>query len=369
MMTPSDTTTDEIEPTNDWVHDAVMGGTLLGGGGGGSPQEGLETGLLALEYGDPVIQPLGAFDDDDLIVTVSAVGAPAATDRRVKPADYVRAFELVRDRLHADGDTVAGIMTNEMGGAATVNGMIQSAVTGVPLLDVACNGRAHPTGPMGSIGLGADHHTIQAGVGGDPATDDHLEVVFTGALSTAATTIRQAADDAGGLVAVARNPVSVAYAREHAATGVYDQAVELGRLLRTSEGRAAAEAVADHLEGSVQTVDTVEEVSLRTEGGFDVGAVSVGEYDLTFWNEWMTLDRGTDRLATFPDLIALLDATSGEPITTAAVEAGQLVAVVTAPADSIRLGAGMHDPDLFDPIETVLEVSIIDHVFPDAPGT
>ena len=352
---------------DEWIQYAVTGGTFLGGGGGGSPDEGLEFAQLAIDYGTPEIVPLETLEDDEIVLTVSAVGAPAATDRLVKPADYVRAFELVRDHLEAQGKSVAGMMTNEMGGAATVNGFIQSAVTGVPLVDATCNGRAHPTGPMGSIGLEGSDESVQSAVGGDPETGSHVELLIEATIDVAASTVRQAAQDAGGIVAVARNPVSAEYAAENAAVGVYEQAVTLGRYIETAgDGIAAAEAVAEELDGSVPISGIVDDVTLETEGGFDVGTVDIAGAELTFWNEYMTLETDGERLATFPDLIALLDRDTGEPITTAALETGRDVSVVTAPATSLSLGAGMRSPALFEPVEDAVGKSVIEHAFP--PG-
>ncbi len=354
---------------DEWIQHAVTGGTFLGGGGGGSPEEGLEFATLAIDYGTPEIVPLETLADDELVVTVSAVGAPAATDRLVKPADYVRAFELVRDHLEARGQSVAGMMTNEMGGSATVNGFVQSAVTGVPLVDATCNGRAHPTGPMGSIGLEGSDESVQSAVGGDPETGSHVELVIESTIDVAATAVRQAAQDAGGLVAVARNPVTAEYATEHAAVGVYEQAVDLGRRIEGAEdGANAARSVAEALEGDVPVSGVVDDVTLETEGGFDVGTVDVGGAELTFWNEYMTLEVDGERLATFPDLIALLDRDTGEPITTAALEAGRNVSVVTAPAASLSLGAGMRSLSLFEPVEDAVGKSVIDYAFPPAVG-
>ncbi len=351
---------------DEWIQYAVTGGTFLGGGGGGSPKEGLESGKLASQYGEPTIVPLETIADDELIVTVSAVGAPAATDRYVKPADYVRAFELVRDYLEADKKPVAGVMTNEMGGAATVNGLIQSAVTGVPIVDAACNGRAHPTGPMGSIGLTGADHSVQAAVGGDPNTGSRLELLIEATIDVAATAVRQAAQDANGLVAVARNPVTATYAREHAAVGVYEDVVAVGRCIEmAADGTAAAESVADLLGGEVAQQGTVDHVEIVTKGGFDVGIVNIEGSELTFWNEYMTFETDGKRRATFPDLISLLDAKTGEPITTAAIETGQEAIVVTAPATALSLGSGMVIPKLFEPVEEAINKSVIPYVFSD----
>ncbi|MDK3075364.1 hypothetical protein QO034_19985, partial [Sedimentitalea sp. JM2-8] len=51
------------------------------------------------------------------------------------------------------GQRLAAINTNENGAQTTVNGWFHSALSGLPVLDLACNGRAHPSSLMGSLGL------------------------------------------------------------------------------------------------------------------------------------------------------------------------------------------------------------------------
>lgn len=354
---------------HEWITNAAIGGGVLGGGGGGSLDEGLDFGRLAVNYGNPHIRSLDTFADDTSILTVSAVGAPGAADRCVSPKDYVRAVELVVDQLADSNTRIGALMTNEMGGFATVNGLVQSSVTGLPVVDAACNGRAHPTGAMGSMGLPSEQEYVQAAVGGSRSAGDHIELVVTSSLDTAADTIRQAAEDAGGLVAVARNPISAAYARDHAACEVYEQAVSIGRIIRNAEsGDSAAQHVADHLDGTVPIIGEVETVSLETTGGFDVGSVSIDDAELTFWNEYMTVERDGTRLGTFPDLITTLDTETGRPIPTADLRTGQSVAVITAPADSLSLGAGMTRPELFEPVESAVGKPVIDHAFSRESG-
>jgi hypothetical protein len=55
--------------------------------------------------------------------------------------------------LRAARPDVAAVMANESGAAATVNGWYQGARAGLPVLDCPANGRAHPTGQMGSLNL------------------------------------------------------------------------------------------------------------------------------------------------------------------------------------------------------------------------
>src|SRR5574341_1378546 len=156
------------------VEAAALGGALLGGGGGGWPEDGLTMGNLALAAGAPRLLALEALPADALIVTVSAVGAPASPDRHTPPMDFVAALQVLNQKL---GGRIAGLITSENGGASTLNGWFQSAVTGIPVVDAACDGRAHPTGVMGSIGLERDaaYRSVQAAAGGDAAVGRRVE--------------------------------------------------------------------------------------------------------------------------------------------------------------------------------------------------
>ncbi len=190
------------------VEAVVLGGGVLGGGGGGSIDEGRRNGLLALQRGAPLLVDLDDLPGDAVLVTASAVGSPAATTTCMRPADFVRAVELLRA---VGGVRVAGMITSECGGLACTNGWMQAAALGLPVVDAPCNGRAHPMGVMGSLGLheAAGYVSLQAAVGGDPAENRYLEVFVRGGLAKAAALVLQASAQAGGMVAVARNPVRV----------------------------------------------------------------------------------------------------------------------------------------------------------------
>jgi DUF917 family protein len=345
-----------MELTSQIVEAAALGGVLLGGGGGGWPEDGLASGKLALQVGNPRLIALSDLAPDALVVTVSAVGAPAAVERYTRPMDFAAAVTALNQRL--DG-RIAGLITSENGGAATVNGWFQSAVTGIPVADAACNGRAHPTGVMGSMGLDADpgYRSVQAAVGGNPATGRRLQIVVEGSLAACDRTIRQAAVEAGGMVAVARNPVTAAYVADNGAPAAISQAIRLGEIIlqqRPSGGEAVAAALAAELEGQVLTRGVARDFALETRGGYDVGHFRVDDVEITFWNEYMTADRGNLRLATFPDLIATLDAATGDPVVSAAVTDGRELLVLTAPKSRLLLGAGVRRPESLAPAEAAI---------------
>lgn len=386
----------------------VLGGSFYGGGGGGAPEIGLQAGLQALRMGHPYLVDLSDVPDDSVLLTVSAVGAPAGAGPHARPEDYARAVEVFQQY---SGRKVGGLITNECGGLATVNGWIQSAVTGLPVVDAPCNGRAHPTGTMGSIGL----HKVpgyvaeQVAVGGRQEQGNYLEVFIRGSVDGASGLVRRTAAQIGGLVAVARNPVEASYARENAAPGAIRKCLEVGRAMATarkgwagSAGKRAVAAAAEASGGFLSCFATVVGKELETAGGFDVGRILLrsgppvgpetwaapggldADFELSFVNEWLTLEGGPgvndgkgvgggsaagtrrtrQRLATFPDLIATLDLESGWPVSSAGVQPGQQVAVVVVPSSKLILGAGMGDRDLYAEVERVVGRDIIKYAFP-----
>ena len=343
----------------------VYGGAILGGGGGGSMQEGLRLARLALELGTPEIVPLTDVDSGKWVVTVSAVGAPAAVQKFVKPMDYVRAAERVIDRL---GGGVGGLIQNEMGGLASANGLIQSAVLGIPVIDAPCNGRAHPIALMGSLGLHKipKYRSIQAACGGNPDEGRRVELLVEGDINRCSALVRESSVQAGGIVAVARNPVRAAELKDKAAVGAVMETIKLGQSFAEAKRRADSveEGVAQSLGGEVLAREKVIRVELVTKGGFDVGRVILSnDYELMFWNEYVVLEASGRRLYTFPDLIATFDATNHLPVTTAQIAEGGEVFVIAAKKDRLILGEGMRDRDLYRHIENAVGRPVISYAF------
>jgi hypothetical protein len=338
------------------VETAAWGGAFLGGGGGGWPVDGLANGMRALEAGTPRLVRLSDLRQDDIVVTVSMVGAPAAPERFLRPEDYVEAVRALNERL---GGRIAALISSENGGTASLNGWFQSAVTGIPVADAACDGRAHPTGVMGSMGLDLDegYTSVQCAVGGNPATARRVRMLVEGDLGACDRVIRESSVAAGGLVAVARNPVTAAFVAENGAPGAITQALALGEILlwnRPAGGETVARAMAEEMGGRILARGPVRDCVLRTVGGYDVGQLRVQDVELTFWNEYMTAERGPERLATFPDLIATLDAETGDPVVTAALADGHELVVVAVPKARLILGAGVRRPESLAPAEAAV---------------
>jgi DUF917 family protein len=333
----------------------ILGGTILGGGGGGWIEEGRRLGRLSLERGFPGLAPLSCFPNDALLLTVSAVGAPSAGSGLVEPEDYVRAVELLIEKTKLK---IGGLISSEVGALGVVNGWFQSAILGIPAVDAPCNGRAHPLGLMGSMGLDRKKGFIscQAAAAGWGKRGKHFEAFFSGPLEEVSAAVLEASITAGGLVAVARNPVPASYVEKNGAPGALRMAFQLGRLFRL-EGppERRIRRVVQFLGGGYLVSAKVRKRKLERQGGLDVGQVELASgsrrLELVFWNEYMTLEEQGRRLATFPDLIMTFKTETAFPLISAQLEKGQDVFLVAVPSRFLRLGTGVKGRRLLSRIE------------------
>ncbi|MEU9201003.1 DUF917 family protein [Streptomyces sp. NPDC048332] len=342
-----DLTIEDVEP-------ALIGGAILGGGGGGIVETGRDAVRVAMEVGTPQLWSADEFAADDLTATIALVGAPAAPDPMVLPRHMLRTLELLREQLPA-GRKLAAVHCNENGAYTTFNGWLHSALTGLPVIDFACNGRAQPTSVMGGMGLHLreGYQSLQAFAGGHP--ESYVEGVLTGNLEGTSALVRQASEHAGGWIGVARNPVTVEYAVENGAPGAISQAIELGRV--HIEG--GVEATAEHLGGRIVTEGTVTDYRCVQAGGRDHGLVSLDDAGATtvhFINEYMVLDHDGSRVARFPELIMTF-AEDGRPVTSGEIGPGDRITVMVAPVENLILSKTMFMPDLYEPLEKAIGFS------------
>jgi hypothetical protein len=338
------------------VHAAVAGGSVLAAGGGGWVDHGLLVGTTAVQYGTPRLASLDEVDPEAMLATVSAIGAPAAHGWEMRPGDYVRALQLL---MEAVPEPIVGTVTAQNGSSTTCNGWVASAVLGTLVMDAAGDGRAHPTGKMGSFGLAADddYQTVQAVAGGNRAENRYLEVVTRGTVRHTADVLRTAADQSGGFISCARNPLPAAFVARHAAVGAISFALELGEAILAAEPAGPErmiEVTAAHLGGAEIARGPVRHRELRTENAFDIGSVLVQELELGFVNEYLTAEAGGERLATFPDVLATLSVQNGRIISIANLRVGDEVAVLHVPKANVPLGDGVREPSVYPEVEAMI---------------
>ena len=212
--------------TKELCEQALLGGLLLGGGGGGTLTAGREALEETFKHTDKLTMlDISELNPEDVVVNVSTLGAASAMGVHLSAEHWMTALKNFELNY---GKKIAGFTSCENGAISTANGWVISALTGIPLVDAPSNGRAHPTGTMGSIGLNLlpDYQTTQSACGGTGAR--YLETVAKGALNSTSHVIRQSAVADGGMVGVLRNPVTVEYLKKNAAVGAISQALDIG---------------------------------------------------------------------------------------------------------------------------------------------
>ncbi|MGI6252277.1 MAG: DUF917 family protein [Aminivibrio sp.] len=355
----------KTELTREILEAMILGGSLLGGGGRGTTDEALEVAEMALKFGPLYMTDPEDMDPGGIAVTCSAVTCPHRKDFFIPPKARIRSLELL---LESGIARPAGLIPSECSSMGVVNGLLESAVLGIPLVDVACNGRGHPTPEMGSMGLHLDpgYVSSQAFAGGNEFKKTYIEGVLRGDVGTVSNLIRHNACEVRGVLAAARNPVNFSFVMENGAPGALKQAIRIGKAMREAGDKgpeALIEAAAELLSAEVVYCGEAETVDRFTAGGFDSGTAVFGDLELSFWNEYMVLERGEERLATFPDLITVLDCDTGAIIPSDALKPGMRAALFTASRRELKLGGGMRSPELYEHAEKIIGKPILPFLY------
>jgi uncharacterized protein len=349
------------ELTHEDAIDAIWGGSVLACGGGGWVSHGELMAEMATRMGTPVLCSVDDIPDEALVATVTAIGAPGARDWEIQPRDYVNALQLVMD--HAPGPIVA-VLTAQNGASTTLNGWIQSSMLGVKVLDAAGDVRAHPTGKLGGMGLTErpGYETVQAVAGGNRKLHGDTRLVVRGTIVTTSNILRDASVRVGGFIAAARNPVEARWVKDNAALGAITYALQLGKAMRAAAPQGADAVIAATCKqtgGSILATGAARITSpMRTEGGFDHGALEVDGLSLRYLNEYMTVDRGKQRVATYPDVITTLSAKTGRPATISAIREGDPLAVFHVDRKLIPLSSSTRDRVALAEVEKIMGVAL-----------
>lgn len=345
---------------------ALLAGLLLSAGGSG--RRALERhrrfAVEALRRAPVELVPLNVLDDGDEVIVATGVGAPGFASAVTGPDDSLQA---ARALIAASGARPRGVIPGHVPGTYA---WLLAAGLGLKLLDAAANGRGHPTVKLGGMGMASQP---DASIHQACANHHHgLQVVASGSLVATSNIMRSAAVQCGGLVMAVRGPLSHAFVASHGAAGAIGFQLALGHAMADAgdDGSARIEAALDHLHGRVLLTGEVVANDVAYRAGFDVGRVVVGDASrqlvLGVYNEFMTVDQGDTRLATFPDLIAAMDPASGDPLAVAEMMPGTAVLLMAASHRHLPLGAGVFDAAAYPEIEAAMGTALMRYVFPEA---
>jgi hypothetical protein len=333
------------------IEDLAVGAAIFGTGGGGDPYVGKMMALGAIrKHGDVTLLDPDEVADDAFIVPTAMMGAPTIMLERVPSGDEtVKALRLLEEHV---GRRAAATMAIECGGINSTIPFSVAARAGLPVVDADGMGRAFPELQMETFSVYGLPGSPIALVDerGDQAvirTVDNLMLEWL----ARGVTVRM-----GGAAHIAEYSMTGAEMKRTAIKRTLSLGMRLGATLRRAheekmnplEALQAATEGSDYGKAIPLFVGKIIDLERRTTAGFAVGSVEIEGYDhhagerlhIRFQNENLVAQVGGRSLATVPDLITVLDAETGYPLTTEGLRYGYRVLVIGIPAPEI-----MRTPD------------------------
>lgn len=322
----------------DDMEDIATGGAILGTGGGGDPYVGKLMAQQAIRAHGPVrIVDVQELADDALVVPVCMMGAPTVMTEKLPQGDeLMNAFRALEAVL---GRKIDAVLCGEAGGVNSTTPFVVAAASGLPLIDGDGMGRAYPELQMVTFTMHGVSATpmVLCDDKGNSLVLDTVSNAWTERLARAATV------EMGGSALLAFYPMSGAVAKKAVVAGTLTLCAELGQALRQAkaEHRDPVEAIIAKLGAEVLFTGRVKDVDRRTEGGFARGTARFEgleawkghTFRLDFQNEFLMAERDGKIVCTTPDLITLLDADSGAPVTADSLRYGLRLVALALPCN------------------------------------
>jgi DUF917 family protein len=324
--------------SEDNLDDLAVGAAILGTGGGGNPYIGTLLAKRAIRERGPVeLVSVDEVPDDAVVVPSAMMGAPTVMVEKLPRGDeIIRAFKALQEFI---GKKITHTVSIEAGGLNSTTPFSVAAHMGIPLVDADGMGRAFPEIQMVTptlYGVSATPMAL-ADEKGNAAIIETIDNRWTERLARSLTI------DMGCTAMIALYGMDGAMLKEAMVPGTIGLAEELGRLVRetrTAHGDPIG-AVLDRLNGFRVFTGKIADVARRTETGFARGEAQIegtgddegSKLELRFQNEHLVALRNGEIVVSVPDLIVVLDAETGEPITTEELRYGFRVTVVATPCD------------------------------------
>jgi DUF917 family protein len=322
----------------DALEDIALGAAILGTGGGGDPYIGKLLAREAIRQHGPVeLIDVDEVPPDALVVPTAMMGAPTVMVEKIPSGtDVDAAFRAYEEYA---GRTIAYTMSAEAGGLNSVMPFLLAARKRIPMVDADMMGRAFPEIQMTLPTLFGIPATPMA-MADEKGNVNVLQTIDNRWTERFARAI---AIEMGCSAMIALYALPGDRLRECAVPGTLSLCEELGRLVR--ETRAAhgdaIGAVAERLRGHRVFTGKVVDVLRRTTTGFaraevlldGTGAHAGQRLLIHTQNEHLVALRDGEPVATTPDLIIVMDAESGAPITTEEIRYGFRVEVLATPCD------------------------------------
>ncbi len=317
----------------------ARGAVFLGAGGGGDPYVGELFLLQQLEAGRTVnVVPAADVADDAFVLSIAGVGAPTVlVEHLVSEKTLVEL--LARSEKHY-GRKVDALISAEIGGVNSMFPLALGARSGLPVVDADGMGRAFPHIEMTTFSVYGCKATpcLLMDDSGNSAffetTNDRL----------AEDVIRGVVANLGAMAFASLYPMTGAQVKAHAVHGTISQTLDIGRKIRMARSGTAdpvqtlIAALQDPVVGRHARLlfdGKITDVTHETRDGWHWGHVTLSGgaagrdvFTIDIQNEYLVARLNGKTVTIVPDLLAVLDRESAEPLTGEMLAYGQRVRIV-----------------------------------------
>ncbi len=315
----------------------ALGAAILGTGGGGNAYLGKLRAWEQLRAGRRIrIIPPEALKDDDLVISVGTIGAPTVGIEKIKKGD--ECYRAVRAVERAVGRPVAALMTDEIGGANSIEPMIAAAQADLPVVDVDGMGRAFPELQMNTFFI----YGLQPWPGA--LCDEKGNTVVFSEIESPVWLEKLARADTvamGCTAGFALPPLTGRQVNEWGVKYTVSQVWRLGEAVMQARAdkRDPVAAILERERGRLLFKGKIVDVARWTTEGFargrlqieGLGSDSGRTLEIEFQNENLIAWADGVAIATVPDLICLVDSETGRPISTEETRYGLRLCVLGLP--------------------------------------
>jgi uncharacterized protein len=325
--------------TIEQVRDMARGAVFLGAGGGGDPYVGELFLLQQLEAGRKVnVIQASELKDDAFVLSIAGVGAPTVLVEHLVSENTLVNL-LARSEKHY-GRKVDALISAEIGGVNSMFPLALGARSGLPVVDADGMGRAFPHIEMTTFSV--------YGCKATPCLlmDDNGNSAFfeTTTDRLAEDVIRGVVANLGAMAFASLYPMTGAQVKAHAVHGTIAQTLDIGRKIRAARNgtgdpvHALVAALQEPAKGRHARLlfdGKITDVTHETRDGWHWGHVTLNggpggrdTFTIDIQNEYLVARLNGKTVTIVPDLLAVLDRESAEPLTAEMLAYGQRVRIV-----------------------------------------
>lgn len=329
------------------IENIAIGAALLGTGGGGDPYIGKLMALQAVEeYGPIKLLDPDEIEDGDLVVPSAMMGAPTVMVEKIPSGKEAKiSFQALEKIL---GKKIKATMPIEAGGVNSLLPLALAAELGLPVVDADGMGRAFPELQMVTFYLEGVKSTpmVLSDEKGNSIVLETVDGLWAEKIARTATVTM------GGSVMLSIYPMYGEQVKRSSIRHSLSLEQKIGEII--TDGKRKNEnpipELLQLLQGFKLFEGKVVDIARRTEGGFAKGeAVIQGLNEnsgktchLNFQNEHLMATSEGKVLCMTPDLITVLDADTGIPITTEGIRYGARCVIMGIPCnEKWRTSAGI----------------------------